>query len=55
MVDLISKKYSGGTIDCPSLTIDDFQVADEGIYTCRAINEAGEGYSEELHLECIGW
>ncbi|XP_071141762.1 cell adhesion molecule DSCAML1-like [Mytilus edulis] len=52
-VDLTGEKYSGGTVDCPELTIKDFDISDEGTYICQAINEAGEGCSEELFLECI--
>ncbi|CAG2228918.1 HMCN [Mytilus edulis] len=44
-VDLTSDKYSGGTADCPSLTINSFNEADDGNYRCRATNEAGEGLS----------
>lgn len=44
-VDLTSDKYSGGTADCPSLTINSFNEADDGNYRCRATNETGEGLS----------
>lgn len=53
-VDLSRKNYSGGTVKHPSLTIKDFDMSNEGIYTCQAKNDAGEGFSNELHLSCIG-
>lgn len=53
-INQTGKKYSGGTIDCPSLTIKDFDMPDEGAYICQAINDAGEGFSEALYLSCIG-
>lgn len=53
-IDLAETKYSGGTVDCPSLTINGIDMSDEGTYICKAKNEAGEGCSKELHLSCIG-
>lgn len=50
----IKEKYSGGTVGCPSLTIKCFMIDDEGIYVCRATNEAGVGLSNESQVKYIG-
>ena len=40
-------KFSGGTLDDPSLTINDIAKLDEGIYMCRATNRFGTTSSED--------
>lgn len=52
--DLVSEKYSGGTINCPSLTIKDFDKSNEGTYICQATNDVGNGRSEGIFISCIG-
>ncbi|VDI32979.1 Hypothetical predicted protein [Mytilus galloprovincialis] len=53
IINLPSEKYTGGNVDVPSLTIIDFNIVDEGIYVCKATNEAGEALSNYLHLTYI--
>lgn len=47
-------KYSGGTDESPSLIIKSFGISDEGMYVCKAVNEAGEGTSNQSYLTFIG-
>lgn len=54
IIKLSKEKYTGGNVDCPSLTIKDFNKNDEGVYVCKATNEAGEGISNESFLTYIG-
>ncbi|VDI80368.1 protein-methionine sulfoxide oxidase MICAL [Mytilus galloprovincialis] len=51
---LSPEKYTGGNVECPSLTITNFKKKDEGKYVCKAMNEAGEGISNYSSLQCIG-
>ncbi|VDI32980.1 Hypothetical predicted protein [Mytilus galloprovincialis] len=52
-IGALQERYSGGTVECPSLTIECFVIDDEGIYVCRATNEAGVGLSNESKLTYI--
>ncbi|XP_052102925.1 hemicentin-1-like [Mytilus californianus] len=54
IINLSPEKYTGGNVDCPSLTIIDFNKKDEGIYVCKATNEAGEVISNTSTLRYIG-
>ncbi|CAC5377795.1 HMCN [Mytilus coruscus] len=48
-----STKYSGSTIQSPSLTIIDVDLSDEGNYICHATNAVGTGQSSHKFLDVI--
>ncbi|XP_052103246.1 hemicentin-1-like [Mytilus californianus] len=48
-----STKYSGSTIQSPSLTIIDVDLSDEGNYICHATNAVGTGQSSQAFLDVI--
>lgn len=52
LINLPSESYIGGNTDC--LTITDFDKQDEGIYACKATDEAGERISNKSFLTYIG-
>lgn len=41
VLNKVVSKHTGGTTNNPSLTINNFQSTDAGIYTCQAQNAAG--------------
>ncbi|XP_052084592.1 adhesion G protein-coupled receptor L4-like isoform X2 [Mytilus californianus] len=45
-----TNKYSGSTISNPSLTVISMTESDQGIYTCVAYSEIGEGKSQDIKL-----
>ncbi|XP_052077356.1 uncharacterized protein LOC127715361 [Mytilus californianus] len=45
-----TSKYGGGTIECPTLTIKNADVLDEGLYTCYATNDMGTTQSATISL-----
>ncbi|CAC5377794.1 HMCN [Mytilus coruscus] len=47
-------KYSGSTVQSPSLIIIDATEADEGNYVCTATNAAGTGSSSQTFLNVVG-
>ncbi|XP_052062340.1 hemicentin-1-like [Mytilus californianus] len=47
-------KYSGGTVDIPSLTIWHLENGDEGWYTCTAENLVGIGTSDQIYINVTG-
>lgn len=47
-------KYSGGTVDIPSLTIWHLGNEDEGWYTCTAENLVGIGTSNQIYINVTG-
>lgn len=49
-----SSKYSGGTVNTPSLTILNAEDSDETYYTCQATNAAGTGTSTQTYLDVLG-
>ncbi|XP_063407782.1 fibropellin-1-like isoform X2 [Mytilus trossulus] len=50
-VDIQNAKYSGGTVNSPSLVIANAQHGDETFYICTASNIVGEGRSNQTFLE----
>lgn len=46
-------KYSGSTLEHPSLTIYDADETDEGIYTCIAQSVLLNGYNSDEDLTCL--
>jgi hypothetical protein len=51
---VISGRFSGATVNSPTLTISQAQVADEGYYVCFATNSVGTGQSSQTFLDVIG-
>ncbi|VDI54451.1 hemicentin [Mytilus galloprovincialis] len=49
-----SNRYSGSTVNNPSLTISASQSGDEAYYICFASNEVGTGQSSQTYLDIIG-
>ena len=47
-------RYSGGTIDSPSLTIQNVIYDDTGYYTCNAVSQSGTGTSLLINLTVVG-
>lgn len=52
-ISLSSDKYLGGTVEKPSLCINNFVMEDEGTYVCCAVNDAGIGSSKGTFLTYI--
>jgi hypothetical protein len=48
------RKYSGSTVNSPSLTIHRVDSSDVGYYTCYGSNRVGTGQSQEVHLDVVG-
>ncbi|CAG2196338.1 unnamed protein product [Mytilus edulis] len=48
------RKIHRGNADVLSLTVIDFNEEDDGIYVCKATNEAGEALSNKAILKYIG-
>lgn len=49
-----SNKYSGGSVNTPSLTISSAASADGGYYKCYASNSVGTGQSQSTFLNVVG-
>jgi hypothetical protein len=49
-----SAKYSGGTVNTPSLTIQNAVTSDSGVYRCSATNAVGTGQSQDTTLTVTG-
>jgi hypothetical protein len=47
-------RYSGGTIDSPSLTIHNVLYDDTGYYTCNAVSQSGTATSLVINLTVVG-
>ena len=49
-IDLVmdNSKYTGATLECHDLIINNWQPSDSGRYRCFARNIMGEGKSEEI-------
>ena len=49
-IDLVmnNSKYTGATLECHDLIINNWQLSDSGRYRCFATNIMGEGKSEEI-------
>ncbi|XP_052061300.1 hemicentin-1-like isoform X5 [Mytilus californianus] len=53
-VDMQNAKYSGGTVNSPSLVIANAQQGDETFYICTASNSVGAGRSIQTFLNVVG-
>ncbi|XP_063428599.1 hemicentin-1-like isoform X2 [Mytilus trossulus] len=53
-VDMNNIKYSGSTVNSPSLTINNAALSDEGSYRCYATNSIGLGQSQNTFLDVVG-
>ncbi|XP_071159626.1 hemicentin-1-like isoform X19 [Mytilus edulis] len=53
-VDMNNNKYSGSTVNSPSLTINNAALSDEGSYRCYATNSIGTGQSQNTFLDVVG-
>jgi hypothetical protein len=49
-----NNKYSGSTVNTPSLTLSSSDLNDEGYYICTATNSLGTGQSSQTFLDVIG-
>lgn len=49
-----SNKYSGSTVNAPSLTLSNAEASDEAYYICFATNEVGTGQSAQTYLDVVG-
>ena len=49
-----NNKYSGSTVNTPSLTISNAENSDEGNYICYATNSIGTGQSSQTFLDVYG-
>lgn len=49
-----NNRYSGGTVNTPSLTIGNVEDSDEGQYICQATNSVGTGSSNQVYLDVVG-
>ena len=47
-------RYSGGTIDSPSLVIHNVTYEDTGYYTCNVVSLSGTGSSLFINLSVVG-
>lgn len=47
-------KYSGSTVQSPSLIINDADETDEATYVCKVTNSVGTGISTSTFLDVIG-
>lgn len=47
-------KYSGSSVNTPSLTINNAANSDEGYYICQATNSVGTGQSSQTYLDVTG-
>lgn len=49
-----TNKYTGSTVNTPSLTILNAKADDQAVYTCFAENAIGKGQSQQTQLQIIG-
>ena len=49
-----SGRYTGGTVNTPSLTIQSAVTSDTGVYRCLATNAVGTGQSQDTTLTITG-
>lgn len=49
-----SAKYSGSTVNNPSLTINNADLNDETFYVCKARNSVGLGQSQQTYVDVSG-
>ena len=50
----VVNKYSGSTVNTPSLTINNADNTDSGTYICTATNAVGTGQSQQTTLTVTG-
>ena len=50
----LGNRYSGSTVNTPSLTITNADQSDEGFYVCYATNSVGTGNSQQTYLDVAG-
>lgn len=50
----ISGRFSGATVNSPTLTISNVTLDDESYYVCFATNSVGNGQSPQCFLDVIG-
>lgn len=53
-VDMTNSRYSGSSVNSPSLVISNTVKADEGRYVCLATNLVGTGQSQQTYLTVVG-
>lgn len=53
-ISTATSKYSGSTVQSPSLIINNADETDEATYVCKVTNNVGTGISNPTFLDVIG-
>lgn len=53
-ISMTNPRYSGSTVQSPSLVISNAAGTDEGLYICMASNSVGTGQSQQTFLDVVG-
>lgn len=53
-IDMNTAKYSGSTVNQPSITIANTDMNDETFYICFASNSVGTGQSSQTYVDVLG-
>lgn len=53
-ISIDNSKYVGGSVNNPSLTVNNAQLSDRANYVCFASNDVGLGQSGQAYLNVIG-